>query len=142
MTTPDVRADGLPYRAVRRMLFALPAERVHTWVFGLLRAVTAPRPLRKLLTRWLAPADDALLSQHALETPMQLMLALEDREVELAQSFDTLSEVEEPEPQVVVFASGEVTPFVAGFYRELTGGRFRVDVEFDGTVEVSQDGFE
>jgi general secretion pathway protein H len=92
--------------------------------------------------RWLAPADDALLAQHELETPIQLALELEDREVELAQSFETLSEVEEPEPQVIVFASGEVTPFVAGFYRDLTGGRFMVDVEFDGTTEVSQDGFE
>ncbi|MGA5466570.1 quinone-dependent dihydroorotate dehydrogenase [Mycobacterium sp. NPDC050041] len=48
------------YRAVRRLLFSVPAERVHTWVFTLLRAVTAVAPLRAALTRWLAPRDPAL----------------------------------------------------------------------------------
>jgi dihydroorotate dehydrogenase len=48
------------YRAVRRLLFSVPAERVHTWVFTLLRAVTAVAPLRAALTRWLAPRDPVL----------------------------------------------------------------------------------
>ncbi|MCV7170287.1 quinone-dependent dihydroorotate dehydrogenase [Mycobacterium manitobense] len=48
------------YRAVRRLLFSVSAERVHTWVFGLLRAVTAVAPLRAALTRWLAPRDPVL----------------------------------------------------------------------------------
>ncbi|MGY4650428.1 quinone-dependent dihydroorotate dehydrogenase [Mycobacterium sp. URHB0021] len=48
------------YRALRRALFLLPPERIHTWVFALLRAVTVPRPLRRALSRWLAPTDPVL----------------------------------------------------------------------------------
>ena len=50
------------YRALRRVLFLVPAERIHTWVFAALRAGTAPRPLRRALTRWLAPHDPVLES--------------------------------------------------------------------------------
>lgn len=48
------------YRALRRLMFSVPAERVHTWVFALLRAVTAVAPLRAALTRWLGPRDPVL----------------------------------------------------------------------------------
>jgi dihydroorotate dehydrogenase len=48
------------YRALRRALFLVPPERIHTWVFAFLRAVTAPVPLRRVLARWLAPHDPVL----------------------------------------------------------------------------------
>ena len=48
------------YRALRRVLFLVPPERIHTWVFALLRAVTAPGPVRRALARWLAPSDPLL----------------------------------------------------------------------------------
>lgn len=91
---------------------------------------------------WLPPTGDSLLRAHELTPPLQLALELEDREVTLAQDFDTVDRAEQPEPQVVVYSSGEVTPFAAGFYRDLTGGRFILDVEFDGATVVSQDGFD
>jgi dihydroorotate dehydrogenase len=50
------------YRAARRVLFLIPAERVHLWVFTVLRAITAVLPLRRLLERWLAPRDPLLVS--------------------------------------------------------------------------------
>jgi dihydroorotate dehydrogenase len=50
------------YRALRRALFLVAPERIHTWVFGFLRAVTAVRPLRRGLARWLAPHDPVLAS--------------------------------------------------------------------------------
>ncbi|MGV0835395.1 quinone-dependent dihydroorotate dehydrogenase [Mycolicibacterium thermoresistibile] len=50
------------YRALRRVLFLLPPERIHTGVFALLRLVTAVAPLRAALTRWLAPRDPVLAS--------------------------------------------------------------------------------
>jgi dihydroorotate dehydrogenase len=50
------------YRLVRRLLFAVPAERIHALVFALLRGVTAARVLRRLLHRPLAPADPVLAS--------------------------------------------------------------------------------
>jgi dihydroorotate dehydrogenase len=50
------------YRALRRALFLAAPERIHTWVFALLRAVTAILPLRRVLARWLAPRDPVLAS--------------------------------------------------------------------------------
>jgi dihydroorotate dehydrogenase len=48
------------YRALRRAFFLLPPERIHTWVFALLRVVTLPRPLRRVLRHWLRPQDPVL----------------------------------------------------------------------------------
>ncbi len=50
------------YRALRRALFLVAPERIHTWVFAFLRAVTAVPPLRRVLARWLAPHDPVLAS--------------------------------------------------------------------------------
>jgi len=50
------------YRALRRAFFLVAPERIHTWVFAFLRAVTAMAVTRRPLTRWLAPRDEALAS--------------------------------------------------------------------------------
>ncbi|MDV3128175.1 quinone-dependent dihydroorotate dehydrogenase [Mycobacterium sp. 21AC1] len=50
------------YAALRRALFLAPAERIHVWVFALLRLATGPAPLRRMLTRRLAPRDPILAS--------------------------------------------------------------------------------
>ncbi len=50
------------YRTVRRALFLVPAERIHTWVFAALRAGTAPPLVRRALTERLAPHDPVLAS--------------------------------------------------------------------------------
>ncbi|EHI10806.1 quinone-dependent dihydroorotate dehydrogenase [Mycolicibacterium thermoresistibile] len=50
------------YRGLRRVLFLFPPERIHLWVFALLRMVTAVPGLRAALTRWLAPRDPILAS--------------------------------------------------------------------------------
>lgn len=50
------------YRTVRRALFMVPAERVHTSVFAALRTGTAPPPARRALKKWLAPRDPVLAS--------------------------------------------------------------------------------
>jgi dihydroorotate dehydrogenase len=50
------------YRALRRALFLIAPERIHTWVFAFLRAVTAVLPMRRVLSRWLAPHDPVLTS--------------------------------------------------------------------------------
>src|SRR6478672_5918931 len=50
------------YRALRWALFLVAPERIHTWVFAFLRAVTAVLPLRRVLARWLAPRDPVLAS--------------------------------------------------------------------------------
>ena len=50
------------YGLVRRLLFLVPPERIHTLVFALLRSVTAIAPARWLLNRWLSPTDPVLAS--------------------------------------------------------------------------------
>src|SRR5436305_1063334 len=50
------------YRALRRALFLVAPERIHTWVFAFLRGVTAVLPVRRGLARWLAPHDPVLAS--------------------------------------------------------------------------------
>ncbi|MCV7299063.1 quinone-dependent dihydroorotate dehydrogenase [Mycobacterium barrassiae] len=50
------------YRALQRVLFLFAPERIHTWVFALLRAVTALTVTRRTLARWLAPRDPILSS--------------------------------------------------------------------------------
>jgi dihydroorotate dehydrogenase len=52
----------LRYRALRWLMFRIAPERVHTWVFALLRVVTAPVPMRRVLAGWLAPRDPVLAS--------------------------------------------------------------------------------
>ncbi len=50
------------YPLLSKLLFLVPPERIHTWVFALFRVVTAPAPLRRALARWLAPHDPLLSS--------------------------------------------------------------------------------
>ncbi|RFD23831.1 dihydroorotate dehydrogenase (quinone) [Mycobacterium uberis] len=50
------------YRVVRRLLFLIPPERIHTLVFAMLRSVTAVTVLRRWLRRWLGPTDPVLAS--------------------------------------------------------------------------------
>lgn len=50
------------YTALRRAMFLVPPERIHTVVFAALRGATAPGPLRRSLRRRLAPTDPVLAS--------------------------------------------------------------------------------
>ena len=50
------------YRALRRIFFLVPPERIHTLVFAFLRLITALGPMRRILARWLAPHDPVLAS--------------------------------------------------------------------------------
>lgn len=47
-----------------------------------------------------------------------------------------------PDPHVILFSSGEVTPFSIEFFRvseEFTSEGFRLSVEFDGETEIARD---
>ncbi|MEY8016452.1 quinone-dependent dihydroorotate dehydrogenase [Mycobacterium servetii] len=50
------------YGLVRRLLFAVPPERIHMLVFALLRGAAAVAPVRRALHRLLAPSDPVLAS--------------------------------------------------------------------------------
>lgn len=52
----------MAYRGLRRVLFLVPPERIHTLVFAALRGATLPPPVRRRLRRRLAPTDPVLAS--------------------------------------------------------------------------------
>lgn len=64
------------YDIIRRAMFAVPPERIHTAVFAALRAATAAGPARRNLQRRLAPHDPVLSSTvFGVEFPGPLGLA-------------------------------------------------------------------
>ena len=90
---------------------------------------------------WFEPIDDRFLRERLLQEPLSLGLRLEDRDITLDREFDP-EDLEAPEPQVVLLASGEMTPFEAEFSRDLNGGRILLSAALDGTLEVSELGFD
>ena len=90
---------------------------------------------------WFEPIDDRFLSARQLQEPLSLGLRLEDRDISLDIEFEPEA-LEEPQPQVVLLASGEMTPFEVAFNRELNGGQIRLSAELDGSLEVSAVGFD
>lgn len=90
---------------------------------------------------WFEPFDDRFLETRVLESPIAMELVLEDRVIPLDREFNEEA-IEEPQPQVVLLASGEITPFRVAFYREINGGRYLLNSELDGTIEVTQLGFD
>ena len=90
---------------------------------------------------WLDPIGDRFLAEYQLREPLTMALSLEDREVVLEAGFDP-ELLEDPEPQVLILASGEITPFEAEFYREPNGGRFVLTAGLDGSLELSERGFD
>jgi dihydroorotate dehydrogenase len=63
VTVVDRRQHGHRlYRLVRRLLFVVPPERIHTLVFTVLRGATALAVMRRLLHRLLGPTDPVLAS--------------------------------------------------------------------------------
>ena len=111
--------------------------------YGVLFSETGSRfyiyDLERLL--WFEPIDDRFLSARRLQEPLSLGLKLEDRDISLESEFEP-EILEEPAPHVFLLASGEMTPFEAAFYRELNGGQILLSAELDGTLEVSEVGFD
>jgi len=113
---------------------------------------------------WL-PTGGAGMESFRLEDDMAMRLRIDDREVVLearcevftcamaandvsnsGDDADTETEAEEiadqtPNPQVMIFSTGEVTPFEIEFRREsaFTDPGYLLTVEFDGQTEVARD---
>jgi general secretion pathway protein H len=90
---------------------------------------------------WVEPTDDRLLEEHSLREPLHLSLVIEERRLVLAEDFEAL-DTEEPEPQVMILSSGELTPFEADVYRDFDDGHFTLTAALDGKLEVTEDGFD
>ena len=89
---------------------------------------------------WVVPPTDRLLEEHALEAQLMLSLVLDGRNVPLTRDFDS-QEVENPEPQIMLLSSGEVTPFTVGVERDGIDGRFELTAALDGELTLVEKGF-
>jgi general secretion pathway protein H len=91
--------------------------------------------------KWVEPVGDNLFAAHDLKTPLRLKLKLEDRTLVLdTPKGEDEDRTQEPEPQVVILSSGEMTPFEAEIRRDAAGGRFLLTAELNGNIEITQDG--
>jgi general secretion pathway protein H len=90
---------------------------------------------------WVEPQTDRLLRQHALRPQLSLSLVLDGRDVPLEREFDD-QDIENPEPQIMLLSSGEVTPFTIEMAREGIDGRFELTTALDGKVTLAEKGFD
>lgn len=90
---------------------------------------------------WIDPQADRLLAPHALRPQLEMTLLLDGRQVPLERDFES-QDIENPEPQIMLLASGEVTPFTIEMSREGLEGRFELTVELDGKVTVAEEDFD
>lgn len=102
-----------------------------------------------LAQRWVDPPGDRLLASYSLPEPIRTELRLEGRDLVLEPTLELASrgrqgddEDDSPQPQVILFSSGEMTAFEAAFYRDFTGGRVILVGDFDGSFEVRKEGFD
>ncbi len=91
--------------------------------------------------KWIDPPIDRLLEPHALRPLLSIALMLDGREVPLERDFES-RDIENPEPQIMLLSSGEVTPFEIEMSRDGVRGRFDLSVALDGKVDVAQEDFE
>jgi general secretion pathway protein H len=89
---------------------------------------------------WVVPQADRLLEQHTLSPQLSLTLVLDGRNVPLLREFEQ-QDVENPEPQVMLLASGEVTPFTIQVERDGIDGRFELSAKLDGELSLEEKGF-
>ena len=91
--------------------------------------------------KWLEAQGDDLLEPHALRPRLSMVLLLDGREVPLEPDFES-QDIENPEPQVMLLSSGEVTPFQLEMSRAGIAGKFELEASLDGKVTVAQKEFD
>jgi general secretion pathway protein H len=91
--------------------------------------------------KWLQVAGDRLLDEHAVRKQLVLALALDGKDVELQKKFETIDREKDPQPQVMILSSGEITPFVLDVSREGVRGHFSLTGELNGKLAVAEDGY-
>jgi general secretion pathway protein H len=89
---------------------------------------------------WVEPPGDRLLETHTLQPQLSMALELDGRPVQLVPDFES-QDIENPEPQIMVLSSGEVTPFTLELTRDGIDGRFELTAQLDGKLEVAREGF-
>ena len=90
---------------------------------------------------WRDPLGDEFLRERRLTEPLAVALFMEDTEVALDSKYEP--EIgQPPQPQVMLLASGGITPFEAWLFRDPTGGRYLLKGTLDGSLEVVRSGFD
>ena len=90
---------------------------------------------------WVEPQADELLAQHALKPQLLISLLLDGRPVQLDNDFES-RDVDTPEPQIMLLASGEVTPFAIEVARDGVEGHFELTAQLDGKLTVTEEDFD
>jgi general secretion pathway protein H len=91
--------------------------------------------------KWLEVAGDKLLAEHAVKNQLVLALALDGKDVQLQKKFETIDREKDPQPQVMILSSGEITPFVLDVSRAGVRGHFSLTGDLDGKLAVAEDGY-
>jgi len=93
--------------------------------------------------RWLPPLNERLFLDYTLpDEDLTLELALEGRYISLDSDFEEAPEDDpDPEPHLLVLASGELTPFEVEVRYLQNRGTYRLSAEIDGSLEVTRQGF-
>lgn len=82
--------------------------------------------------RWETVPDDRLYEQHRLPDGVQMRLEIEGRPLQLGRDPPQAPKV----PQVILFASGDVSPYRLLLGREGVDRQVTVDGRPDGTIEI------
>ena len=91
--------------------------------------------------KWLEVAGDKLLAQHEIRNQLVLALALDGKDVKLEKKFETIDREKDPQPQVMILSSGEITPFVLDVSRDGARGHFSLTGDLDGKLAVAEEGY-
>jgi general secretion pathway protein H len=121
-----VREEALMQNRDYGVFFSASAYRFYTYDYG--------------LQAWLAPTDDRLLAEHSIGQQFELALRVEDREIVLDEEFDP-DGLEDPQPQLLILSSGEMTPFEARVFRDFDRGQYVLTGGVDGKIEIASRGF-
>jgi general secretion pathway protein H len=121
-----VREEALMQNRDFGVVFTATGYRFYTYDYG--------------VQAWLPPNDDQLLAEHAIGEEFDLALVVEDRELVLEDEFDP-QDIDNPQPQVLILSSGEMTPFEARIFRSFDGGQYVLTAAAGGNSEISSRGF-
>ncbi len=92
-------------------------------------------------SKWVEPLTDELLERYTFRPQLAMRLFLDGREVPLERDFES-RDVDNPEPQIMLLSSGEVTPFTIELARYGNDGHYELAAELDGTVTVTEEDFD
>ena len=89
---------------------------------------------------WLPPLNDQMFNERIFDGPLSIGLRVDDRDITLEQEFEHgYYDEEDVEPQVLVLATGELSPFSVLFERGFDATRgFSVSGSLTGHLEVAR----